>query len=193
MTVPLFSSRFQRTTAEQRMTGRKESKVKKKKATKTKKVDIDLVTLSTLSSEGMVSDMFGDIEEKTPLKGAQDIIYDAWEVTDPKRRVALARKALEISPDCADAYTLLAEETAGSLTEALNLYRQGVKAGERALGKEAFEEDVGHFWGILETRPYMRARAKSMGLLFAKFPLLHDSRKGSRRPYVFFGIYLDIL
>ncbi len=59
--------------------------------------------------------MFGDIEEKNPLKKAQDIIYDAWEVTDPKRRVALARKALEISPDCADAYALLAEETASSL------------------------------------------------------------------------------
>ena len=31
-------------------------------------------------------------------------------------------------------------------------------AGERALGPEAFQRDVGHFWGILETRPYMRAR-----------------------------------
>jgi tetratricopeptide (TPR) repeat protein len=31
-------------------------------------------------------------------------------------------------------------------------------AGERAMGSEAFEQ-AGHFWGILETRPYMRARA----------------------------------
>jgi tetratricopeptide (TPR) repeat protein len=38
-------------------------------------------------------------------------------------------------------------------------YAQGVAAGERALGKERFERDAGHFWGILETRPYMRARA----------------------------------
>jgi len=149
------------------MSKRKKSRVKKKKPTKTKKVDIDLATFSTLSSEGMLSDMFGDIEEKTPLKEAQDIIYDAWEVNDPKRRVALARKALEISPDCADAYALLAEETASSLTEALNLYRQGVEAGERALGREAFEEDVGHFWGILETRPYMRARAGLAECLWA--------------------------
>jgi len=103
------------------MTRRKKSKVKKKKATKIKKVDIDLDSLSTLSYEEMFSDMFGDIEEKTLLKEAQDIIYDAWEVSDPKRRVALARKAVEISPDCADAYVFLAEETARSLTEALNL------------------------------------------------------------------------
>jgi hypothetical protein len=26
------------------------------------------------------------------------------------------------------------------------------------LGKQAFEEYVGHSWGLLETRPYMRAR-----------------------------------
>ncbi len=31
------------------------------------------------------------------------------------------------------------------------------------LGPEFFEENVGHFWGIVETRPYMRAR---LGLAF---------------------------
>jgi tetratricopeptide (TPR) repeat protein len=115
----------------------------------------------------MLSDMLEDVEEDTPLKKAQDIIYDAWEVADPKRRIEMARKALEISPDCADAYSLLAEETASSLPEVLDLYRHGVEAGERALGKEAFEEDVGHFWGILDTRPYMRALAGLAGCLWA--------------------------
>jgi len=95
---------------------------------------------------------------RTPLAKAQDLMYDAWE-SSGKRRVALAQKALKISGDCADAYGLLAEETARSLEEAKNLYELGVKAGERALGPKAFEEGVGHFWGILQTRPYMRARA----------------------------------
>src|SRR5215217_8161002 len=66
--------------------------------------------------------------------------------------------SLKVSPDCADAYVLLAEEDAGSLEEARELYQKGVEAGERALGRETFEEEAGHFWGILETRPYMRAR-----------------------------------
>jgi tetratricopeptide (TPR) repeat protein len=149
------------------MTRRKKSKVKKKKATKSEKMDINLATLSTLSSEGMLSDMFEDVEGETPLRKAQDLMYDAWEATDPKRRIALAWKALEISPDCADAYVLLAEETASSLSEALDLYRQGVEPGERALGRKAFEEDMGHFWGILETRPYMRARAGLAECLWA--------------------------
>jgi tetratricopeptide (TPR) repeat protein len=136
---------------------------KKKKIVKQKKTDTNLGDLSNLSFEGMLSDMFEDVEEQTRLKKAQNIIYDAWEVNDQKGRVALARKALEISPDCADAYSLLAEEAASSLPEALDLYQQALEAGERALGKEAFEEDVGHFWGILDTRPYMRARAGLAG------------------------------
>lgn len=93
----------------------------------------------------------------TPLEEAQDLMYEAWDATGA-RRAQLARKALEISPDCADAYVLLAEEKARTLEEARDSFVQGVAAGERALGTEFFEEEVGHFWGILETRPYMRAR-----------------------------------
>lgn len=94
------------------------------------------------------------------LRQAQQIIYDAWEVADPEERIRLARKALKISPDCADAYGLLAEE-AETYLEALEYYEAGVEAGKRALGEDFFEdeENKGHFWGILETRPYMRALA----------------------------------
>lgn len=89
---------------------------------------------------------------------AAHLMYDAWGASDPKRRIALAKKALGLSPLCADAYVLLAQETASNLDQAIELYRQGVEAGEMALGKAAFRDDVGHFWGLLETRPYMRAR-----------------------------------
>jgi tetratricopeptide (TPR) repeat protein len=97
---------------------------------------------------------------------AQDLMYEAFEAKGA-RRAALARQALTISPDCADAYLLLAEETASSAEEARELLEQGVAAGERALGPEPFAEDVGHFWGILETRPYMRARAALAETLWA--------------------------
>ncbi len=82
---------------------------------------------------------------RIPVEQAQDLMYDAWEARG-WRRVELARRALEISPDCADAYVLLAEEAARSLEEARDLYEQGVKAGERALGPRMFEEEVGSFW-----------------------------------------------
>lgn len=107
--------------------------------------------------EGAIADLFHIGSTGRPAE-AQDLMYDAWDTPDPRERVRLAKAALEISRDCADAYVLLAEETAHADNEALFLYRQGVEAGERALGKEIFENCVGHFWGILETRPYMRAR-----------------------------------
>jgi tetratricopeptide (TPR) repeat protein len=96
--------------------------------------------------------------ELTPLEQAQDKMYEAWGARGASR-VKLAREALAISPDCADAYVLFAEETAETMEEARELYQKGVQAGERALGKEFIEENAGHFWGILQTRPYMRARA----------------------------------
>jgi len=94
----------------------------------------------------------------TDLEKAQDLMWEAWDEPVPSKRIAMARRALEVSPDCADAYVLLAAETAKNHEEALDLYQKGIAAGERALGEKAFEENVGYFWGILETRPYMRAR-----------------------------------
>jgi tetratricopeptide (TPR) repeat protein len=98
----------------------------------------------------------GEQREATPLDRAQDMMYQAFEAS-PAEQVRLARQVLKISADCADAYALLAEH-AKTADEALTLHKQGVDAGERALGKKAFKEDEGHFWGVLETRPYMRAR-----------------------------------
>jgi len=92
------------------------------------------------------------------VDAAQDIMFDAWECDDRRKRISLARKALKVSPLCADAYTLLAQETAKTPQEALDLYQNAFDAGEQALGKAAFDEDVGMFWGLIETRPYMRAR-----------------------------------
>ncbi|HXY17585.1 MAG TPA: tetratricopeptide repeat protein [Gaiellaceae bacterium] len=41
-----------------------------------------------------------------------------------------------------------------------------VAAGERALGPRIFAEGAGYFWGLVETRPYMRARAALAALLW---------------------------
>lgn len=136
-----------------------------KKQSASKKQDTPPSLPPPESFEGMFAGILGggklrDVDE------AQDIMYDAWEAPNRKQRIALAKKALETSPDCADAYVLLAEETAASLEEAIDLYRKGVEAGERALGKKAFKEDVGYFWGLLETRPYMRACAGLAGCLW---------------------------
>lgn len=93
---------------------------------------------------------------ETPLEKAQDLCYQAFD-TRGRRRLQLARKAIETCPDCADACVILAERTS-DLEKGRDLYAKGVEVGKRALGEERFKEDAGHFWGMTDTRPYMRAR-----------------------------------
>ena len=92
----------------------------------------------------------------TPLEQAQDFAFAAME-TEGRYQTHLARRALAISRDCADARTILGHR-ARTPAAAMAFYREAVAAGERALGPGYFEEHGGHFWGLLETRPYMRAR-----------------------------------
>jgi len=136
----------------------------------TEKVMTDLTSLlneqqfgSIEDAESFLNNLIGSGEmpsaaKTTALQQAQELIYDAFDASG-KRRFALARQALELCSDCADAYVLLAEEAATSIEKAKDLYAQGVKAGERVIGPEMFKNESGYFWGILETRPYMRARA----------------------------------
>jgi tetratricopeptide (TPR) repeat protein len=99
--------------------------------------------------------------EREPTDGpslqdrAEDLLERAYQARG-HRATLLARQALEVWPDCADAYNLLARRAPDPESRA-RLYELGMAAGERAIGPEAFE-DAGHFWGLLETRPYMRAR-----------------------------------
>ena len=39
-----------------------------------------------------------------PLTRAEDLVYRAYEASSRKQAIKLARQALAISPDCADAY-----------------------------------------------------------------------------------------
>ena len=94
--------------------------------------------------------------DETPLQKAQAVVYQALEASG-KKRLQLARQALVISPDCADAYVLLAEEAAHNAAKANDYYAKGLEAGRRALGPEVFANHAGHFWGMVETRPFMRA------------------------------------
>ena len=119
----------------------------------------EIPVIDRRAMESMMAQAFGPPKSgDRKLDQAQQIMYRAWEETNPAKRIALAHKALSTSPHCADAYVLLAEEEAGTVGRALELYEQGVAAGERALGQEYFKRGAGYFWEMIETRPYMRAR-----------------------------------
>ncbi|MBA3947590.1 MAG: hypothetical protein H0X37_23920 [Herpetosiphonaceae bacterium] len=112
---------------------------------------------NTFLQQALAGGQVPSVPPATPLEQAQELMYQAWGTTG-RRRVKLAREALSLSPDCADAYVLLAEETSKTPEDALELYLQGVEAGLRALGANTFHNGVGRFWNLIETRPYMRAR-----------------------------------
>jgi yecA family protein len=101
--------------------------------------------------------LFRPKSKKQLLDEADELVYRAWEAPSRKRAIDLARRALELSADCVDAYLMLADLEAETDEEAIALYRKAVETGRRTLGKKAFREDVGHFWGLIDTRPFMRA------------------------------------
>ena len=87
----------------------------------------------------LVPELRSDAEPDTPLDRAQALLLHAFQETNEKRRMQLAKDALAICPDCADAYVLLAEH-APNAQQALELYQQGVAAGERAWAHKPFSE-----------------------------------------------------
>jgi len=97
-----------------------------------------------------------DFAPATSLEKAQDIVFRAYSVMG-RRQIHMARKALGVDPNCADAYILLAERTPLQDRQ-LEFYTQALRAAERTLAPETFEEHAGDFWKVVETRPYVRAR-----------------------------------
>ena len=86
--------------------------------------------------EGIMRSLMGGLmgaSEETPLGQAQEFLDRAFDEPDPRSRAKLAKQALAVSPDCADAYVLLAEQADGR-KEALATVRAGRRrrgAGDR--------------------------------------------------------------
>ena len=92
-----------------------------------------------------------DFVPQTSLEKAQDIVFRAYSVMG-RRQIHMARKALGVDPNCADAYILLAERTPLP-DKQLEYCTQALQAAERTLSPDVFEKKAGHFWEAIETRP----------------------------------------
>jgi tetratricopeptide (TPR) repeat protein len=103
-----------------------------------------------------MSEAENDFKTLNDEEKAQELAWDAWEAESPEESVALAKKALRLSPDCTDAYNVLAiHET--SMSKTIAHYQKAIKAFLKKKGESYLLKNAGHFWGIIETRPYMRA------------------------------------
>jgi tetratricopeptide (TPR) repeat protein len=108
----------------------------------------------------MQANVFGkkieDFVPETSLEKAQDIVFRAYSVKG-RRQIHMARQALGVDPNCADAYIMLAERTPLQKKQ-LEYFTQAFQAAERTLTPETFEKHAGQFWKVVETRPYVRAK-----------------------------------
>lgn len=102
-------------------------------------------------------DAVGAPKAPEELKLAQKKVSQARS-EDGKKRLALAKEALEIFPDCAEAHTLIAEETAERPAR-MKHYRKAIAAAEKMLGTDWERRYRGSFWLSSETRPLMHAMA----------------------------------
>jgi len=76
----------------------------------------------------------------------------------------MLKQAALLDPWNIDVWLLLIDLAELDKDEMLTSYRQLIALGEKML-KEEFRHGKGEFWGILETRPYMRVRIRVAKLL----------------------------
>ena len=72
-----------------------------------------------------------------------------------------AKKALELDPYNFDAESIAIEMKANDATGLVQGYEKALRKATKHMEEEGYfeEEYIGNFWGVLETRPYMRLRS----------------------------------
>lgn len=105
-------------------------------------------------------------------KDAWDYLDMAYEADSEEDALKYAKKALKLDSNCLDAEMMITELTIEDHEELKIKYEQLIAKEEAHLKDEDIlkDENVGSFWGIVETRPYMR-------LKFAYLQLLIDMGK----------------
>jgi tetratricopeptide (TPR) repeat protein len=97
--------------------------------------------------------------EETDAERAQELFYAAMEARTKAQTLKLLRQAHALDSRHADVNLMLLDLDPKSAPDRVARLREIVADATAALGPDAFEEYAGHFWGFIETRPYMRARA----------------------------------
>jgi tetratricopeptide (TPR) repeat protein len=93
-------------------------------------------------------------ESLTIKEQAQDLIFEAVDLPEDKG-YELALKALQMDPDCIEAYEYLG--ALEPITEtAILYYKNGIEIGKRNFSKTYFKDSIGQFWMVHETRAFMR-------------------------------------
>lgn len=103
-------------------------------------------------------------EELSKEQRAQDLVEEAYDlpIREAMKNIDVA---LNFNPDCIEAYEYLGS-VQRRIDSALSYYEKGIEIGRRIFGGKYLEKNRGHFWGIHETRPYMRCLFEYADLLY---------------------------
>jgi hypothetical protein len=102
---------------------------------------------------GSIDDFYYPSE--TPFDRAENLCFAAID-SYGRRRLQLARQALEADPTHVEANVLLAESV-HDVTQKIDRFQKAVALGE-SQHAGLLETEAGNFWGISETRPLLRAK-----------------------------------
>lgn len=95
--------------------------------------------------------------ENTPLDDAYEMLEKAENAKSKSQAIKYAKEAYKISPACFDAI-LFQASLEDDLDKIWELLDTGLKKEEERLKSEGFfdKENIGIFYGLFETRPYIR-------------------------------------
>src|ERR1700680_5299415 len=130
-------------------------------------VDEANARLEEMIGDGRLADRARAWKQDDPKFRAQDLTYAALETDDLGEALRLVHEALELDPDCTDAQRLMVALLPPSVEKRLHLMREVVEKAERAMSESCVQKNTGHFWGMVSTRPYMRAK-QHLGELLAE-------------------------
>lgn len=118
--------------------------------------EMDLDQLNQLLNEKLTGSLDEiDPPSDTAFDRAEELCFQALE-QQGRNRVRLIRQALREDPMHLRAHELLAENTLDLQTR-IERYQAALELGQVQL-KDLWETEVGHFWQILKTRPFIRAK-----------------------------------
>lgn len=109
----------------------------------------------------------GEIEyENTILDDAYELLKKAENAKSKTQAIKYAKEAYDMCPDCFDAI-LFQVNLEDNPIKSLKLLNEGLEIEEERLKKEGYftKESIGHFYGIFETRPYIRGLYNKVELL----------------------------
>ncbi len=110
-----------------------------------------------------------DVEEITEenAETADDFLELADNASSKKEALRYAKKSLEADPERLEAAAMVAELSATTLDALTEKYRKIIYKATETLTRQGFfcENNIGNFWLIVETRPYMILCDKYIGVL----------------------------